>query len=319
MGLREDQAKFFGKVGALMGAGVPMLRAFEVAQERVETPALREALKRIMELTYHGNSVTESFATEGSHFTKEVLCLLQTGEEMGDLEKKASAIARGLLDGSFDPGRPDEEASGEGDRLSSLLEDSRSAGASDVHVEPLPEGALVRLRVESSLRAEKTLTGEECRELIGLAKRRGRLDPAVSDRAQAGWFEWNEHVVRVSTCPYAPGEGLVLRIIDATPREVRLEETGMTKSAAAAVRSWLADGHGLVLVAGPRTSGRRSTLAALLSELDRERGKVSTIEETPAVAVPGVSRVRLRPGEGFDRAAGLRAQLEQDLDAVCAS
>jgi type II secretory ATPase GspE/PulE/Tfp pilus assembly ATPase PilB-like protein len=173
------------------------------------------------------------------------------------------------------------------------------------------------LRVESSLRAEKTLTGEECRELIGLAKRRGRLDPAVSDRAQAGWFEWNEHVVRVSTCPYAPGEGLVLRIIDATPREVRLEETGMTKSAAAAVRSWLADGHGLVLVAGPRTSGRRSTLAALLSELDRERGKVSTIEETPAVAVPGVSRVRLRPGEGFDRAAGLRAQLEQDLDAVC--
>ncbi|MHC4473382.1 MAG: type II secretion system F family protein [Planctomycetota bacterium] len=108
MGLREDQAKFFGKVGALMGAGVPMLRAFEVAQERVETPALREALKRIMELTYHGNSVTESFATEGSHFTKEVLCLLQTGEEMGDLEKKASAIARGLLDGSFDriPGVP---------------------------------------------------------------------------------------------------------------------------------------------------------------------------------------------------------------------
>jgi type II secretory ATPase GspE/PulE/Tfp pilus assembly ATPase PilB-like protein len=148
------------------------------------------------------------------------------------------------------------------------------------------------------------------------ARRRCRQGTTEVSVPFEGWFDWEDRVVRVSTCPYATGDALVLRVLEGTPQERRLEDLGLSDPDAARVRTWLADGHGLVIVAGVRGSGRSATLSALLSEIDRERGRVSTVGDGPGILVPGVGRVRLRPEEGFGRAEALRTLMRQDLDAV---
>jgi len=76
MGMREEQARFFGKLAALMEGGVPMLRAFEVAAERVEHEGLHAALDRVLKSAYSGRSIAEAVAKESPVFSPEVIVLL---------------------------------------------------------------------------------------------------------------------------------------------------------------------------------------------------------------------------------------------------
>ena len=136
MDLRRDQAQFFGKLAALMEAGIPLLRAFEVAADRVRDDGLRYALGRILDRAYQGSSIADSFESEAPYFSSEARCLLAQGEETGDIEKKAAAISEGLASGIFEPGRPGEEISGpEGSPLDRLISDAVEAGATAV-IEP---------------------------------------------------------------------------------------------------------------------------------------------------------------------------------------
>jgi type II secretory ATPase GspE/PulE/Tfp pilus assembly ATPase PilB-like protein len=121
--------------------------------------------------------------------------------------------------------------------------------------------------------------------------------------------------VRVATCPYSGGEGLTLRLL-VPERDLALASLGAPDDLVREVRGWLATGNGLVVVAGPASSGRTTTIAALLAELDRGAAKVSVIDREEEIRLPGVGRVRARPEEGFGYEDALRAQLGLDLDAV---
>ncbi len=94
-----EQARFFGKLAALMGAGVPMLKSFEVAAEQVSEPEFTACLSRVLDHAYGGSSLTDAFDEEQSFFSAEVRCLIRFGEEAGDVEIKAAAIADGLTRG----------------------------------------------------------------------------------------------------------------------------------------------------------------------------------------------------------------------------
>jgi type II secretory ATPase GspE/PulE/Tfp pilus assembly ATPase PilB-like protein len=82
------------------------------------------------------------------------------------------------------------------------------------------------------------------------------------------------------------------------------------------VRSLLAVGEGVILVAGPTGSGKSTTLFAALSEVDRDRLNVVTLEDPVEYRLPGANQVQVDPRAGLGFAEALRSVLRQDPDVV---
>jgi len=83
-----------------------------------------------------------------------------------------------------------------------------------------------------------------------------------------------------------------------------------------AIREMLKAPYGIVLIAGPTGSGKSTTLYAMLSEMDREKYNVVSLEDPVEYQIPGVSQSQVRPEIGYDFANGLRSILRQDPDVI---
>jgi len=73
---------------------------------------------------------------------------------------------------------------------------------------------------------------------------------------------------------------------------------------------------GIVLVTGPRGSGKTTTLYAALSQLRAGKASVVTVEDPVQSELPGVSQLQVNEAQGFTFASALRSVLRQDPDVV---
>jgi type IV pilus assembly protein PilB len=74
--------------------------------------------------------------------------------------------------------------------------------------------------------------------------------------------------------------------------------------------------HGLILISGPTGSGKSTTLYSMLTELDREKKNVISLEDPIEYYVDGVIQSQIRPEIGYTFANGLRTTLRQDPDVI---
>ena len=189
---------------------------------------------------------------------------------------------------------------------------ARAAGASDIH---LVAGLTPRCRVDGAIRplGEEILTPLQCEELVQelaggeLATLRvvGEADLALTIagvrcrlnlfRQQGGWSAairlLNEHIPDLS-------------------------ELGLPK----VVSDFPAYSQGLVLITGETGSGKSTTLAAILNQINRQEAKHILTLEDPIEYVYTPDRCVINQREvGKDTqsfAAGLRAALREDPDVI---
>ncbi len=204
--------------------------------------------------------------------------------------------------------------------VNALLERAIANGASDIHVEPGPEGLVVRERVDGVLRRMSDIGPEARRTLLSRIKVVAGMDIAVRRRPQDGGFAFTHRTgrlsLRVSTLPVEGGEKAVLRILDPTAVPGDLDGLGLAPGTLAGLRGLLESGGGVILTAGPTGSGKSSTLFGALGELDRTRLNVVTLEDPIEYRVEGVNQVQVQPRAGLTFPAALRAVLRQDPDVV---
>jgi type IV pilus assembly protein PilB len=205
--------------------------------------------------------------------------------------------------------------------VNALLAEAVRRRASDVHVEPYERSLRIRLRVDGVLcevappppgLASAITTRVKVMAQLDIAERRlpqdGRLRLTLSEGADAD--------VRVSVLPTLFGEKLVLRLLDHTRVERRLDTLGLEPDALAQLRLALARPHGLVLATGPTGSGKTTTLYAALAGLNTTAVNICTVEDPVEVHLPGVNQVASREDVGLSFAAALRAFLRQDPDVI---
>jgi type IV pilus assembly protein PilB len=201
-----------------------------------------------------------------------------------------------------------------------MLDEAVQAGASDIHLEPDPEGLAVRLRVDGVLRTMHRLPRGAHAALISRLKIMGGMDIAVRRRPQDGSVLLRgpavELPLRVSTLPARDGEKAVIRILDPGRAPAGLDDLGLGGDDLARLRRVLAGGHGVVLASGPTGSGKSSTLHAALLELERDRLNVVTLEDPVEYRLPGVTHVQVDHRSGLGFADALRAVLRQDPDVI---
>jgi type II secretory ATPase GspE/PulE/Tfp pilus assembly ATPase PilB-like protein len=203
--------------------------------------------------------------------------------------------------------------------LDSLVADACAAGATDIHL----EGQRIRLRMGGRLQQVMTLPRQTAEALALRVKNLAKLNTLETRRAQDGQFSYETggHAVslRVSSMPSLDGESLALRILDAGRVPLMPEKLGFTDGQLAAIYRLMGQPDGLILVCGPTGSGKSTTLASLLTWLNRDCGetrKIITIEDPVEYVLPGITQIQVNRSAEFDFEEVLRRVFRQDPDVI---
>ncbi len=192
--------------------------------------------------------------------------------------------------------------------------------ASDIHFEPFEEEYKIRYRVDGVLYELVPPPKHLSPAIASRLKVMSNLDIAERRLPQDGRIELNlggsQVDIRVSTLPTLFGESVVLRILDRTVVQLDLNKIGMPTDTLAVWRTLIEKPNGIILVTGPTSSGKTTTLYATLNELNKVEDKIITTEEPVEYDIDGLVQVPINPEIGVTFAAALRAILRQDPDKI---
>ena len=204
--------------------------------------------------------------------------------------------------------------------VATILRYAVEGGASDIHVEPSVEKTRVRFRMDGELHTSLELPSKVHPAVVARIKILSQLRLDEKRKPQDGRFsatvEGRRIDFRISTFPTEYGEKVVMRILDRAKSSTTLETIGLDGDQLASVRDLLTVPYGIVLISGPTGSGKSTTLFAMLSELDREKYNVVSVEDPVEYEIQGVAQSQVHPEIGYTFASGLRSILRQDPDII---
>ncbi len=196
------------------------------------------------------------------------------------------------------------------------------AKASDIHVEPVANGARIRYRIDGMLQ-EMLKVPVEIRDALirSLMVKSGMTAyPVGRSKPQDSRidFETDGHKLdlRLSSFPSLHGDVIAIRLLDRNAPLRQIVELGMAPDVQKVFERLIARPNGLVLVAGPAGSGKTTTLYAALNKLRSPQIKIVTLEDPVEYQVDGIDQAQINPQVGLTFASGLRAVLRQDANVI---
>ncbi len=208
----------------------------------------------------------------------------------------------------------------------STVFDALRAGASDVHLETVSNGLVIRYRIDGVLAQIATVSGVAVSEqVLSRIKVMSELDISERRVPQDGRFKIavdNRPIdFRVSIMPSVYGEDAVLRVLDKSAvadqlQALQLDSLGFDSRTVSQLRRLSSLPHGMLLVTGPTGSGKTTTLYAALSETNTGNDKIVTIEDPVEYQLSGVLQIPVNEKKGLTFARGLRSILRHDPDKI---
>src|SRR5687767_9058646 len=201
-----------------------------------------------------------------------------------------------------------------------LLQHAYDSRASDIHIEPKREMALIRFRIDGVLHEIQRVP-----KLVNLAitsrlKTMCRMDIAEKRRPQDGRIktehDGKEIELRVSTLPTAFGEKMVMRIFDPEILIKSLSGLGFYDDELRTFHEWIERPHGIILVTGPTGSGKTVTLYSALKVLASPEINITTIEDPIEMVYDDFNQTSVQNKIGITFASALRTILRQDPDII---
>ena len=207
------------------------------------------------------------------------------------------------------------------DLVDLVVKSAIKSKASDIHVEPMEKGVLIRHRLDGLLKEVMDLPKWVHEGLIARLKIMAGMDIAEKRLPQDGRLrstaeDGTEVDFRVSTLRTLFGEKVVMRVLDHRKGVPALEEIGMSAAALEEVREFLRHQHGMILVVGPTGSGKTTTLSSALRAVQSEKTNIITIEDPIEYQIPGVNQTQINEKIKLTFASALRSILRQDPDVI---
>jgi type II secretory ATPase GspE/PulE/Tfp pilus assembly ATPase PilB-like protein/CheY-like chemotaxis protein len=202
-----------------------------------------------------------------------------------------------------------------------MLADGVTSRASDIHVEPIEGGVVVRYRIDGVLRQVMKIPRKAGLPLISRIKIMSGLDIADRLRPQDGRARVSvngEPVdLRVSTLPASLGEKVVIRILSQRATVLSLDALGMHTDEQERVKALLSAKEGILLVTGPTGSGKTTTLYSAIRMIQSEGVNIVTVEDPVEYRLgENIVQVQVHEKAGLTFASALRSILRQDPDVV---
>jgi type II secretory ATPase GspE/PulE/Tfp pilus assembly ATPase PilB-like protein/CheY-like chemotaxis protein len=202
-----------------------------------------------------------------------------------------------------------------------MIADGVTNRASDIHIESVEGGVVVRYRIDGVLRQVMKIPRSAGVPLISRVKIMSGLDIADRLRPQDGRARVSingEPVdLRVSTLPASHGEKVVIRVLNQKATTLALDALGLAEDEQKAIRSLLDNKEGIILVTGPTGSGKTTTLYSSLRTVQSAGVNIVTVEDPVEYRLgENIVQVQVNEKAGLTFAAALRSILRQDPDVV---
>ncbi|MGE6113997.1 GspE/PulE family protein [Aeromonas salmonicida] len=211
--------------------------------------------------------------------------------------------------------------------LFQVLDDSKLERASDIHIHIEDGFTTIYYRIDGVMRVNNKFSGsDKLGHSIGracfttLAKVKGNqssgdyakeqtpLDATFNDNNGARW--------RAGLFPSDSGPRIVIRELGKKVEKVPdLTKLGFTAMQIAVIKLALRDGKGLLLITGPTSSGKSTTLSAIASLLNDGSRSIYSIEDPVERVIPGLAQASV--DSAFKTGEVLAKQLlRQDPDVI---
>jgi general secretion pathway protein E len=209
----------------------------------------------------------------------------------------------------------------------STLRDALMIGASDVHLESVANGLVIKFRIDGILSQIKSLPDvQQAEQTLARVKVLAELDITERRVPQDGRFKGlirgRAIDFRVSVMPSIYGEDAVLRVLDkqalyeTTRQQLSLDSLGFEPADIHALRRLSREPYGMLLVTGPTGSGKTTTLYAAITEINNGQDKIVTIEDPVEYQLAGVLQIPVNEKKGLTFSRGLRSILRHDPDKI---
>jgi general secretion pathway protein E len=244
----------------------------------------------------------------------------------GDVDNAATSLpvkfrTRGEQDEEEDSELLARAAGSKGYRAAlQMVHDAVKRRATDIHLEPTRQEMTIRMRIDGALHTGKPYDRSVGEAVVNIFKVLAKMDITEKRKPQDGSLsaEVDGRPVdfRVATAGSVSGEKLVLRILDKSAQLISLKQLGMRDKLREAIKSVVAEPHGMMLVCGPTGAGKSTTLYACLNEIDRYQKNVITLENPVEYQLVNVTQIEVNLKAGKTFASELRSILRQDPDVI---
>ncbi|MCR1975912.1 GspE/PulE family protein [Clostridium sporogenes] len=201
----------------------------------------------------------------------------------------------------------------------SIIEEAVWRKASDIHIEPFKDFALIRFRIDGILIEFKKISKKIYTSICTRIKIMSYMNIAEKNIPQDGKIQNNyreNNDFRVSTLPTVYGEKLVIRILYKNEKISDLNSLGFLKEDRKNIEKMLKKPNGLILVTGPTGSGKSTTLYSILQYINNKEKNIITIEEPVEYTIEGINQVNVDYKRDLTFLKGLKSILRQDPDII---
>ncbi len=192
--------------------------------------------------------------------------------------------------------------------------------ATDIHIEPEEDSIRIRYRISGILKQEAIFNKTNFSNLLSHLKTLAKLDITKTREPQSGSFLFNtgdrEINARISTMPTIYGEKLVLRLLIKDHSLLDINNLGFSDYNLEKLKKLIEKPYGLILVTGPTSSGKTTTLAAILNYIKSSTKNIITIEDPVEYQLKGIYQVQIDKNNELDFPKALRSALRQDPDVI---
>jgi type II secretory ATPase GspE/PulE/Tfp pilus assembly ATPase PilB-like protein/CheY-like chemotaxis protein len=256
-------------------------------------------------------------------------------EKLDELYRETETTVSRLLEGitgefEVEQIKEEEEAAASAEQASQrpilrlvdgMIADGVTNRASDIHIEPVEAGVVVRYRIDGVLRQVMKIPRNAGVPLVSRVKIMSGLDIADRLRPQDGRARVSVNGeaidLRVSTLPAAHGEKVVIRVLNQKATTLALDSLGLADDEQQAIRKLLGYKEGIILVTGPTGSGKTTTLYSSLRTVQSAGVNIVTVEDPVEYRLgENIVQVQVNEKAGLTFAAALRSILRQDPDVV---
>ena len=202
-----------------------------------------------------------------------------------------------------------------------ILLDSIKFKASDIHFDPTETELSIRFRINGNLQ-EYTVAPENIKSNITTRiKILAGMNITDSMRPQTGTLkfetEGKPHNMQVTSLPITDGEKIVVHINNYDNNIKSISKIGISPEDTDKIKRLVKNQEGIILITGTTSSGKTTTMYAMLKEVNNKSINIISIEDPVKVKLDGINQVEISPDKGLNYKTALKYSLLQDPNIIC--
>ncbi len=202
-------------------------------------------------------------------------------------------------------------------QVDALLARALERRASDIHLDPVPDGFYIRFRIDGLLQGIEHVPSAAGQAIVNRLMVMARLLTYRRDIPQEGRIRFDHPSpmdLRLSVIPTLHGLRAVIRMPADLIAPQRLEELNLSSASNHFLRQFCQADFGMLVIIGPAGSGKTTTVYALLQHLAESRPgeSIVSLEDPIERAIRGVTQIEVSPFGELNYETALKSILRQD-------